>query len=597
MMAVPQVRSGSPILRLRFFLVALLLCAPAAMAQLGNDLSGGAVTPPDIRISGSVQSRSGDTVQGTVVVTIPPTWHINSAKPLDEFAIPTVLELDPATAELVTAQYPPHELKNFAFSGGNQVAVYEGTIRIPFTAKLKAGAADIRASLRYQSCNDRVCLPPKDVETSFPTTATGGGTAAVQGTPAAGFTPLAAAPRASQSVPPASSDRLASTFASSGLPLTLAVLFVLGMALNLTPCVFPMIPITMGFFAMQSDGRRSRRFALSALYVLGIVIMYSSLGVVASLSGKMFGAWLQQPSVQVGFALLMLVLAASMFGAYDITVPQFIANRAMGRAGMVGAMTMGLLVGIVAAPCVGPVVVSLITLVANIGKPATGFAMFGALALGLGFPYLIMLNALPRPGEWMVHVKKAMGFVLVGMAFYFLRPLIGDTWFRYGLAASLLVGAAFLFFMSARGQQARALRVACATLLLAGGVAFLIPWNRGGVDVAWQHYEASILSTASSARQPVIIDFYADWCIPCKELDAKTFRNPAVASELKRFQRVKADLTLPDDPKTQQLTKQYRIIGVPTIVFLDSTGQELNALRLTGFEDPGKFVERLKQVR
>ncbi len=586
-------------MRFRFPLLTLLLCAPAATAQFGADLGGG-VTPPDIRLDGFVQTRSGDTVEGTVVVAIPPTWHINSAKPLDEFAIPTALKLDPATAELVAAQYPPHQLKNFAFSGGSQVAVYEGTIRIPFTARLKAGASNIRASLRYQACNDRVCLPPKNVDTSFPATATGGPSTAQSvppGAPAAGFTPLASAPRGARSVPVPPGDRLAATFAMSGLPLTLAVLFVLGMALNLTPCVFPMIPITMGFFAMQSDGRRSRRFALSVLYVLGIVIMYSSLGVVASLSGRMFGAWLQQPSVQIGFALLMLVLAASMFGAYDITVPQFIANRAMGRAGLAGAMTMGLLVGIVAAPCVGPVVVSLITLVASIGKPAIGFAMFGALALGLGFPYLIMLNALPRPGEWMVHVKKAMGFVLVGMAFYFLRPLIGDTWFRYGLASSLLVGAAFLFFMSTKGQQARVLRVVCATLLLVGGVAFLIPWNRGGVDVAWQHYEASALTNASNARQPVVIDFYADWCIPCKELDAKTFRNPAVASELKRFQRIKADLTLPDDPKTQELTTQYRIVGVPTIVFLDSTGHELNALRLTGFEEPAKFAARLKQVR
>src|SRR5207248_2682162 len=263
----------------------------------------------------------------------------------------------------------------------------------------------------------------------------------------AGFVPLSSAPHDAKPAPPSSDDQLASTFATSGLSLTLLVLFALGMALNLTPCVFPMIPITVGFFAMQSDGRRSRRFALSAFYVLGIVIMYSSLGVVAALGGKMFGAALQLPVVEIGLASLMLILASSMFGAFDIGVPQFIASRAMGRAGFAGAMTMGLIVGIVAAPCVGPVVVSLIALVASIGKPLIGFVMFAALALGLGFPYLVMLNALPRPGEWMVQVKKAMGFVLVAMAFYFLRPLLGDVVFRYGVAASLLIGAAFLFFM------------------------------------------------------------------------------------------------------------------------------------------------------
>jgi thiol:disulfide interchange protein DsbD len=309
----------------------------------------------------------------------------------------------------------------------------------------------------------------------------------------------------------------------------------------------------------------------------------------------MFGSWLQQPAVQIGFAALMLVLASSMFGAFDIGVPQFIANRAMGRAGLAGAMTMGLLVGIVAAPCVGPVVVSLITLVASIGKPIIGFVMFAALALGLGFPYLVMLNALPRPGEWMVHVKKSMGFVLVAMAVYFLRPLIGETWFHYGVAASLIIGAAFLVFMSARSGQARTLRMACAAMLLVVGVAFAIPTRSSGAELTWQRYDQASM-TGTSAAQPAVVDFYADWCIPCKELDAKTFSDKSVAAELQRFRRVKADLTLPDDPKTKALTKQYGIVGVPTIVFLDQHGNELRDLRLTGFEEPDKFLARAKQA-
>jgi thiol:disulfide interchange protein DsbD len=572
-------------MRLRLFLL-LSLSATTLFAQFGDQ-----VVPPAIKLSGSFSKSSGDQATGVATVVIPSPWHINSAKPLDSFAIPTVLSFDPATAQLIDAKYPAHELKAFSFSGNQQIAVYERTIQIPFTAKVKGDK--IKASLRYQSCNDKVCLPPKTVDAEFlpgaaaapPVTDSAGKIAGATQNPAS-FTTLANAPKG---------DRLANAFATSGLPLTLLIIFVGGLALNLTPCVFPMIPITMGFFAMQSDGRRSRRFSLAALYVLGIVIMYSSLGVVASLGGKMFGAWLQQPAVQIGFAALMLVLASSMFGAFDIGVPQFIANKAMGRAGLAGAMTMGLLVGIVAAPCVGPVVVSLITLVASIGKPIIGFVMFAALALGLGFPYLVMLNALPRPGEWMVQVKKSMGFVLVAMAVYFLRPLIGETWFHYGVAASLLVGAVFLGFMSARSAQARTLRLACAAVLLIGGVAFAIPTGRGGAELTWQHYDqASMLGVA--ATQPAVIDFYADWCIPCKELDAKTFSDKGVATELQRFRRVKADLTLPDDPKTKALTKQYAIVGVPTVVFLDSHGNELHDLRLTGFEEPEKFLARAKQA-
>src|SRR6185436_3542543 len=176
------------------------------------------------------------------------------------------------------------------------------------------------------------------------------------------------------------------------------------------------------------------------------------------------GSWLQSPAVLIGFAVLMLILASSMFGVWEFRVPQFIANRSAGRAGAVGALIMGLFVGIVAAPCVGPVVVALFTLVAAVGKPVIGMAMFATLAFGLGFPYLVALNALPKPGEWMVQVKKAMGFVLVAMAFYFLRPLTGDVIFKWGVVISLLIGAGFLFL--SRGTAGRAMRLACASLLL-----------------------------------------------------------------------------------------------------------------------------------
>src|ERR1043166_7705273 len=140
-------------MRLRFFLL-LSLCATTVFAQFGDQ-----VVPPDIKLSGAVTKRSGDRVEGVATVAIPSAWHINSAKPLDSFAIPTVLSFDPSTAELIDAKYPPHELKAFSFSGNQQIAVHEGTIQIPFTAKVKGDK--IKASLRYQSCNDKVCLPPK----------------------------------------------------------------------------------------------------------------------------------------------------------------------------------------------------------------------------------------------------------------------------------------------------------------------------------------------------------------------------------------------------------------------------------------------------
>lgn len=563
---------------------ALLFLAAAAFAQIGFQ---SADQIPKVALEGVIHQSGAGVVEGVVTATIASGWHINSATPLDEFAIPTALSLEDAAAELTGASYPAHGLRAFSFSGGKQIAVYEGVIRIPFKAKLKGTPPVIKATLRYQACNDNVCLPPVNAVAEISTTPVAAATAQ----PTGAFTPMTAAPR---DYKPKTGDRLADTFAEKGLPITLLLLFVGGLALNLTPCVFPLIPITLGFFAMQSDGRRSRRFGLSAMYVLGIVITYSTLGVLAALGGRMFGAWLQLPAVLIGFALLMLVLASSMFGAFEIQPPRWIANRSQGRAGLVGALSMGLLIGIVAAPCVGPVVISLLTLVAQIGKPVIGGAMFAALAFGLGFPYLALLNALPRPGEWMLQVKRAMGFVLIAMAFYFLRSLTGEEVFRWGVAASLLIGAAFLFL--SRGMGGRVMRLVCAMMLLVAGIWFAIP-RRGGVEVRWDKYDATSLAAASVAKKPVVIDFYADWCIPCKELDEKTFSDPKVAAELERFVRIKGDMTFAEDARNKRLTRQYGILGFPTVVFLDANGREMTDLRLTGFEGPEKFLSRLQQVR
>jgi thioredoxin:protein disulfide reductase len=569
--------------RLASAVLTFLFLAPVSFAQI--DGFSGADSAPKATITGALHQRTGDSVQGTITATIADGWHVNSNTPTEEFSIPTVLELDPATAELIgEVGYPPHAMKAFGFTGGKELAVYDGTFPIAFRAKLKPGATKIGAILRYQACSDSVCLPPKRATVDIDINQLTG--AVVQTRP---FTPLSAAPK--DALP---KDKLSQTFASRGLPLTLALLFIGGLALNLTPCVFPLIPITLGFFGMQSDGRRSRRFALSAMYVLGIVITYSTLGVLAALGGKLFGAWLQQPAVLIGFAVLMLILATSMFGAFDIQPPRWIANRSQGRAGLAGALTMGLVIGIVAAPCVGPVVISLITLVAQLGDPVLGGVMFATLAFGLGFPYLVLLNALPKPGEWMVTVKKGLGFVLIPMAFFFVRPLIGEEIFRYGVAASLLIGAIFL--LASRAKGARALRIAIGMLLLVTGVAFAIP-KKELPGVQWQKYDAKKLADARAAGKPVVIDFYADWCLPCKELDEKTFTDPRVMKGLDRYVRVKADLTVAEDATTQVLTKQYAILGVPTIVFLDASGNEMAGARLTGFEPADAFLKRAQSVK
>jgi thioredoxin:protein disulfide reductase len=585
--------------RLAFAVLTFLFAAPSSFAQLG---APGLDAGPKATIEGSLQKRSGDEVDGTVVATIADGWHVNSHTPSEEFAIRTELAIDPATAELIgEPTYPAHSMKAFEFTGGKALAVYDGTFPIAFRARLAPGATKITATLRYQACSDRVCLPPNkasvDIDVSriaaAPATAT---------TPAASgnFTPLSAAPKGAQAKKSLLSTDVGGTLASRGLPLTLLAIFVLGLALNLTPCVYPLIPITIGYFSQQSGTSRGRRVALSSLYVLGIAITYSALGVFSALSGKLFGVWLQHPGVLIFFALLMLVMASSMFGAFELTVPQFVSRRSGGQAGLAGALTMGLLIGIVAAPCVGPFVISLIALVSSLQSPLLGFLMFFVLAIGLGLPYLFLgifsssATALPRSGMWMIQVKKAMGFILIAMAFYFLRPLIGDLAFQYGVAASLLIGAAFLFFTRAPGAQVW--RVGIGVLLLVAGVAFAIP-RKHEAGVPWEKYDAAKLAAAHAAGKPVILDFYADWCLPCKELDEKTFTDDRIVNELDRFVRLKADLTAAEDATTKELTKQYGIAGVPTIIFIDAAGNEAVPARLTGFEPADAFLQRAQSVK
>jgi thioredoxin:protein disulfide reductase len=586
--------------RLAFAVLTFLFAVPS-FAQLGFP---GVDASPKATITGSLYQRNGDEVAGTVTAVIAEGWHVNSNKPSEEFAIKTELTLDPATAELIgTPTYPQHEMRAFEFTGGKPLAVYEGRFPIEFRAKLKPGATKIGAVLRFQACSDTVCLPPKDATADIDINqltappAIGTSNAAPASTE---FTPLTDAPKGAQAKKSLLSSDVGGTLASRGLPLTLLAIFILGLALNLTPCVYPLIPITIGYFSQQSGTSQGRRVALSSLYVLGIAITYSALGVFSALSGKLFGAWLQHPAVLVFFALLMLVMASSMFGAFELTVPQFITRRSGGQSGLAGALTMGLVIGIVAAPCVGPFVISLIALVSSLQSPLLGFLMFFVLALGLGLPYLFLgifsssATALPRSGMWMVQVKKAMGFILIAMAFYFLRPLIGDFAFQYGVAASLLIGSAFLFLSRAPG--AAVWRIGIGVLLLVAGVAFAIPRKHAAM-VQWQKYDTSALAAARAAGKPVVIDFYADWCLPCKELDEKTFTDPRVVSELDRYVRVKADLTVAEDVTTKALTQQYAILGVPTIVFIDAKGNETASARLTGFEPADKFLQRAQSVK
>lgn len=584
-----------------------LVASGTAEAQFEPSAFGGGPNAPVVGLDVRFEKPADGKIEGIVSVAIPDTWHVNSATPKDEYAIPTKVRVESAALAIDKIDYPPHVERAFGFAGGQLLPVYEGTVQVRVSGTVIAPDGEVTVGVYYQACNDNICLPPKEVTKTVKLSESlvdslGDLAVATQGPgeTAGNFQKLVDAP-AGGSAGLFSGD-IGSTLASRGLATTLLVVFVLGMALTLTPCVYPLIPLTMAFFASQTGGSRARRFGLSSTYVLGIAITYSTLGVFAALSGALFGAWMQQPLVLGFFALLMVLLALSMFGLYDINVPQFIANRASARSGFVGSLTMGLLAGIVAAPCVGPFVVSLIALVSQSGNPYLGFVLFFVLALGLGVPFLLLglfssgASALPRSGPWLVKIKQALGFVLIAMAFYFLRPVTGDVVYSWGVAGSLILGAIFLFVRKEPTRAGNVIRFVCGVLLLAGAVPFVMPKSTGP-EISWAKYDDAAIAAAASEGRPVIIDFYADWCLPCKELDHNTFNQAGVVDESKRFATFKADLTQGDDEKSKELVKRYGIIGVPTIVFIDAKGSEIRELRLTGFEKPDAFLARMKKAK
>jgi thioredoxin:protein disulfide reductase len=556
--------------------------------------------PPGQLLQVSAQLRAaGGSGAGTLAIEarVAPGWHVNSHKPSEDYLIPTQVRIDPNPAVAVgEPRYPEGKSIKFAFAE-KPLSVYEDrfTIEVPVTLH-GAAPGSLKGAIEFQACNDKQCLAPASVvfEATGVPAVSGGSAAALPG----GAVALSQAPeRPRDAAPQAGSNDFGKLIERRGLFLALLAVFGWGLALNLTPCVYPVIPLTVSFFGGQAQGRSPRVFGLAALYVLGMATMYSALGVVAALSGRLFGVALQSPWVLAGVAAVLVALALSMFGLYDIRVPTSLMQKAGARAGGAGAYAMGLLVGVVAAPCIGPVVLALLTFVASRQDAAFGFLIFFVLSLGLGLPYLFLavfsgsLARLPRAGEWMEGVKRIFGWILLAMAAYFLKTALPAPLGTWLLPAVLLVGAVALAVASRSLQPA--LRVGAAILFLAAAFFFVprqVPASEGP---SWLPYSESAVR---GAGRPAVIDFAASWCAPCLELDHKTFVDPRVREELSRRALFKADLTRAASSESIALTEKYQILGVPTVIFLDAAGNERRDLRLVGFEGPAEFLTRLAKA-
>jgi thiol:disulfide interchange protein DsbD len=386
---------------------------------------------------------------------------------------------------------------------------------------------------------------------------------------------------------------------------TLMAVFAGGIALNLTPCVYPMIPITVSYFAGRA-GRRQGRLLLHGLaYLAGLTLTNSTLGVLAALSGSLMGEALRHPGVLVTLAGILLVLAGSLFDLWEFRLPGSVtAAASKPRAGYVGSLFMGLTLGIVAAPCIGPFVLGLLTWVAGIGSPWLGFVAFFTLSLGLGLPLFILalfsgkVESLPRSGEWMIWVRKLMGWVLVFMAAYFVRPILPETLAIILLSGIALAAGLHLGWIQGTGSQGfEWLRAAAGTGGLVIAAVLFGSWVMAGPGVAWQTYSDALRAEARESGRAMVIDFSAAWCSPCLAMDRTTFHDPTVVARTAQTAvMVKVDLTRREDPIHESLIQKLGVKGVPTIVFLDGEGNERRDLRAANYLSADQFLRRFSEV-
>jgi thiol:disulfide interchange protein DsbD len=598
-------------------LVTLVVCCGLAGASQAVQLPF-QTDPVKLETFTSLSSVSaGGRINVAVVLSTQGHWHVNANKTNDEFLIPTTVEFEvPDGISVVGVVYPEGKEKQLGFSE-QPMLLYDGTTYIGAVLEASPdkapGDATITAVVTYQACDNERCIAPTTIRIPVVIPVTPPTEAIDAENPEVfaniNFTALTTTPDDAGRF----GGRLGDVIAKRGFFFAFVIVFVWGLALNLTPCVYPIVPITVGYFGGQAGGRTIRTVGLAGLYVLGMATMYSVLGTVAALTGSILGTALQNPFV-VGFvSLVMVALALSMFGLYEIRMPAALNNLAgssSSKGGPIGAYLMGLTVGIVAAPCIGPFVLALLTFVGESGNPFLGFLLFFTLALGLGTPFLLLgvlsgsITKLPKSGEWMDWVKRLFGMILLAMAVFFLQPLISDRTYWILISAVIIIGGLVLGFVlktQMRSLSFMVLRRFVGVAAPAFGIYLLVAPGHltAGKEagIVWSAYDDDHLVTARTNEQPVIIDFSAEWCLPCKELDHRTFSPAEVVSATEELMKLRADLTRTGSEEVVRLREQYSIIGVPTVVFLDAKGRERTDLRIFGFVDKDEFLQRVDKLK
>jgi thiol:disulfide interchange protein DsbD len=410
---------------------------------------------------------------------------------------------------------------------------------------------------------------------------------------------------------------LATTFAEAsqrGVAATLLFALTAGFLTALTPCVYPMIPITIAIFGAKQGVKRRRAMVLATCYVGGIATLYGALGTIVGLAGRQTGEHLADPRVIIPLVLLFVAMAASMFGAFELNLPPALQARlaTVGGSGPAGAFGMGLVAGLIAAPCTGPPLAGILAYVSTTRDAARGFTLLATYAAGIGIPFWAIAGlsmSLPRPGRWMEAVKSVFGIVMLATAFYFLRPIapaLGRLaspapWFGAvatgAVVLGVLLGAIHLTFHDSGARLARKLGGVATTTL---GLFALTNWvltPRVSAPLHWHEQEQPALAEATASSRHLLVDFRAEWCLPCKEMELKVFSDPAVAAELqKNFVLLRVDLTHEDDePAAGVIKAKYEVATLPAVRIATAAGATVG--RLNQFTPPNEFLAELAKAR
>ncbi len=493
-------------------------------------------------------------------------------------------------------------------------------IEIPFTYDGHAPLSIVELQATSRGCADiGVCYPPL-----MQTIAVGIDAAA---------TANSSMEQAMPDAPLAEQDRIAATLTKGASLLTLLMFFGFGLLLAFTPCVFPMIPILSSLIVGQGKSvTTGYAFVLSVVYVLAMALTYTVVGVLIGLSGDNIQALFQNPWILGPFAGIFVLLSLSMFGLYELQMPSAIQSRLTSFSNnqkggtLVGVAIMGFLSALIVGPCVTAPLIGALIYIAQTGDAILGGAALFALSLGMGTPLIIIGTStgkwMPRAGSWMNGVKNTFGVLLLGMAVWMLsRVLPADiTMTLYGALAigSAVYMGTFKFHQEKSGWQ-KFWQVGGLILFIYG--AALITGARGGSQ-SMRYPLQGIFSTSNSGveshlafrqikgisglqqaldearlnQQPVMLDFYADWCVSCKEMEAMTFPDPLVRQTLASFLLIQADVTANDD-EDKVLLKQLGLIGPPAIIFYDSNGEEIKGYRVVGYKKAEDFLSHLQRVK